>query len=236
MGKSRFPGCNGQRSKANECIPSSLNFESECHQMDSISSKLSLYTALSVVTIFVTISFFICWKLRASRGKEPANYICSELPALVPSRSSLKQSPSEHWVTHAPSVDAFTESEPLERVLQDFVENRNKEIEKQIFELRRQENDIQAHRYLDTLCVNSPKSSLCQASNLSQQSLYVTSDRASDPVYNVINKEVVAEPQKLRRSHSVSERGIQFSPNSSVPGNFLGAISKKEAFRTIRET
>ena len=139
--------------------------------MDSVNSKLSLYTALSVVTIFVTTSFFICWKLRVSRGKESASYICSELPALVPCRSSLKQTHSEHWQTHAPSVDAFTESDPLEKVLQDFVENRNKEIEKQILELRRQENDIQAHRYLDTVCISSAKSSLCQGPSVSQQSL-----------------------------------------------------------------
>ena len=203
--------------------------------MDSISSKLSLYTAVSVVTIFVCISLFICWKLRTSRGKEPANYICSELPALVPSKSSLKQLPTEHWVTHTPSVDAFTETQPLESVLRNFVEDRNKEIEKQIFELRRQENDIQTHRYLDKLCVSSPKSSLSQAPSLSQQSLYVTSDRASDPVYNVISKEVVPEPQRLRRSYSVSEPRVQFSPNNSVPGNFLGAVPKKEGFRTIRE-
>ena len=145
--------------------------------------------------------------MRLSKGKESASYICSELPTLVPCRSSLKQTHTEQWQTDAPFVDAFTESEPLEKVLQDFVENRNKEIEKEIYELRRQENVRQANRYLDTVCLSSPKSSLSQAPSVSQQSLYVTSDRASDPVYNTINKEIVPEPQRVRRSQSVSERG-----------------------------
>ena len=203
--------------------------------MDSVDSKLSAYTALSVIIIFVSTTLFICWKLSLGKGKESVGYFSAELPTQVPCRSALKQTYTEQWQTDAPSVDAFTESEPLEKVLQDFVENRNKDIEKEIYELRRQESVRQAHRYLDTVCISSPKSSLSQAPSVSQQSLYVTSDRASDPVYNTINKEIVPEPQRVRRSQSVSERGIRFSSDSAVPGNFLGAISKKEAFRTIRE-
>ena len=134
-----------------------------------------------------------------------------------------------------PLCGCFYRIRAFGKVLQDFVENRNKDIEKEINELRRQESVRQAHRYLDTVCISSPKSSLSQASSISQQSLYVTSDRASDPVYNTINKEIVPEPQSVRRSQSVSERGVRFSSDSTVPGNFLGAISKKEVFRTIRE-
>ena len=101
------PVSNGWRSKAQKCIPSSPNLESECNQiMDSVDSKLSVYTALSVITLFATTTFFICWKLRLSKGKESAGYICSELPTLVPCRSSLKQTHTEQWQPKAPSVDA----------------------------------------------------------------------------------------------------------------------------------
>ena len=94
----------------------------------------------------------------------------------------MRQTYPEQWCTDVPSTDASTEPEPLEKVLQDFVENRNKNIQKKIDDLRRQESVEQAHRYLDAVCIDSPKSTLSQASSLSEQSLYVTSDRASDPV------------------------------------------------------
>ena len=202
--------------------------------MDSVDSKLSAYTALSVIIIFVSTTLFICWKLSLGKGKDSVGYFSAELPTQAPRRSVLKQTYPEQWQTDAPSSDAFTESEPLEKVLQDFVENRNKDIEKKINDLRRQESVRQAHRYLDAVCIESPKSSLSQASSLSQQSLYVTSDRTSDPVYNTISKVTVPE-QSVRRSQSVSERGVRFSSDNIVPGNFLGAISKREIFRTIRE-
>ena len=92
----------------------------------------------------------------------------------------------------------------------------------------------QVHRYLDSVPLDSPRPSLSKTSSLSQQSLYITSDRASDPVYNTINKGSVPD-QSIRRSQSVSERGVRFSPEGIVPSSFLGAISKRETVKTIRE-
>ena len=92
----------------------------------------------------------------------------------------------------------------------------------------------QVHRYLDSVPLDSPRPSLSKTSSLSQQSLYITSDRASDTVYNTINKGSVPD-QSFRRSQSVSERGVRFSPESIVPSSFLGAISKRETVKTIRE-
>ena len=129
--------------------------------------------------------------------------------------------------------------EPLEKVLQQFVEERNRNLQKKIDSLRQQQEVEQVHRYLDSVALDTTSPGLSQSPSLSQQSLYITSDRASDPVYNTISSRSVSE-QSIRRSQSVSERGIRgeenratFGRTSIVSNSFLGAISKRETFKTI---
>ena len=205
--------------------------------MDSVHSKVSAYTALSVVIIFVSTTLFVCWKLTLGRGKDHPSCPSTELPLSNPRRPTLRRTYPEQWCTEVRCIDAATEPhEPLEKVLQEFVEERNRNLPKRIDALRQQEDVEQVHRYLDSVSLDSPRPALSQTSSLSQQSLYITSDRASDPVYNTINKGSLPD-QSIRRSQSVSERGVRgtLGSTSIVPNSFLGAISKRETFKTIRE-
>ena len=102
-------------------------------KMDSVHSKVSAYTALSVVIIFVSTTLFICWKLTLGKGKDSASYPSTELPISNPRRPVLRRTYPEQWCTEVRCIDAATEPhESLEKVLQDFVEDRNKNLQKRI--------------------------------------------------------------------------------------------------------
>ena len=86
--------------------------------MDSLHSKVSFYTALSVVIVFVTTTLYICWKLTFGRGKDQA----TELPLSNPRRPTFPEQPH--------CVDTGTgPHEPLESVLGQFIEERNRNLE-----------------------------------------------------------------------------------------------------------
>ena len=154
--------------------------------MDSVHYKVSVYTALSVVIVFVSTTLFVCWKLTLGRGKDQA----IELPLSNPRRPTLRPTFPEQ----PRCIDTATgPHEPLEKVLQQFVEERNRNLQKKIDSLRQQQEVEQVHRYLDSVALDTTSPGLSQTPSLSQQSLYITSDRASDPVYNTISSRSVSE-------------------------------------------
>ena len=83
--------------------------------MDSLHSKVSFYTALSVVIVFVTTTLYVCWKLTLGRGKDQA----TELPLSNPRRPTFPEQPR--------CIDTATG--PHEKVLEQFVEERNRNLE-----------------------------------------------------------------------------------------------------------
>ena len=120
--------------------------------------------------------------------------------------------------------------EPLESVLEQFIEERKRNIESAFHERQRkidsarQQEVKQVNRYLDSIAL-APTSP-----GLSQSSLYITSDRASDPVYNTISSRSVSE-QEIRGEENKTILGR----TSIVSNSFLGTIPKIKAFKTIRE-
>ena len=135
--------------------------------MDSLHSRVSFYTALSVLVVFVTTTLYICWKLTFGRGK------ANELPHSSPRNPTLPEQPL--------LVDTATDPhKPLESVVEQFIEERKRNIESAFHERQRkidsarQQEIREANRYLDSIAL-APTSP-----GLSQSSLYIT----NDPVYN----------------------------------------------------
>ena len=192
--------------------------------MDSLHSKVSFYTALSVLVVFVTTILYICWKLTFGRGK------ANELPHSSPRNPTLPEQPL--------LVDTGTcPHEPLESVLEQFIEERKRNLEsafherqRKIDSARQQQEVKQVHRYLDSIALDSTSPGLSQSPSLSQQSLYITSDHASDPVYNTISSRSVSE-QSIRGEENKTTLGR----TSIVSNSFFGTIPKIKAFKTIKE-
>ena len=182
--------------------------------MDSFHSRVSFYTTLSVLVVFVTTILYICWKLTFGRGK------ANELPHSSPRNPTLPEQPL--------LVDTATDPhKPLESVVEQFIEERKRNIESTFHERQRkidsarQQEIREANRYLDSIALAST------SPGLSQSPLYIT----RDPVYNIISKRSVSE-QEIRGEENKTIIG---SRTSIVSNSFLGTIPKIQAFKTIRE-
>ena len=144
--------------------------------MDSLHSRVSFYTALSVLVVFISTTLYICWKLTLWREK------ANELPHSSPRNSILPEQPLLVHTATDPII-------PLESVVEQFIQERQRNIDSSFHERQRkidsarQKEVREANRYLDSI-VLAPTSP-----GWSQSSLYIT----IDPVCSTISKRSISE-------------------------------------------
>ena len=116
--------------------------------MDFLHSRISFYTAVSVLVVFISTTIFVCWKLILGREK-----------SIVLAPSSQRNSTASEQPLF---VNKWTQTASLQVVVESFIQEKQKRIDS----MRKKEiRDV--NRYLDSI-VLAPTSP-----GLSQSALYI---------------------------------------------------------------